>query len=298
MSCENITQVTKKIDCCVKSTGLTCRKGCKSDGGGECVPDTSGGSGFTHGACPSKGPVICDVGGTCEKTSLEKEEPSPCKGNCWTPLTENTIKACNADISRRRGGGGGGGGGGPQKHPHRLNPPRPRPTATVCKPTNDCKPDEYYSCSSSKCKKTPHNWTDDFYYSEVVSMANTLSKSTVPTNNIMPTAQCIINGIADKKGCNVKHPDEDISSKCIVNVTKRCVASSKTFPTKPQINTGGNGGNGGNGTKKTGLSGGEIAAIVIGSLALLGIIIGLYIESNKGGKKGGKKSKSGKKSRK
>ena len=194
MSCKNMTQGTK-IDCCAESTGLTCRKGCKKDGGGECVPDTSGGGGgFTSGACPSKGPVICDVGGTCEETSLEKGEPNPCYANtCWTPLNENTIKACNVDISRRRGGGG-------NPHPHHssfiilliIHPL----TWTHCVHLLP----NIIPIRNSKCEKIPHNWTKCIFNDSKVTDMQVLTGNDI--------AKCIINGFADSQGCKVTNPDQ------------------------------------------------------------------------------------------
>jgi len=52
--------------------------------------------------CPTDGNVVCNVGGVCEETGLERGEKNVCIGGCWSPISEDTIKACNNYV----GGGG------------------------------------------------------------------------------------------------------------------------------------------------------------------------------------------------
>tara|TARA_B100001063_G_scaffold238439_1_gene260622 strand:+ start:287 stop:1036 length:750 start_codon:yes stop_codon:yes gene_type:complete len=79
-----------------------CPSGCVDNQGGECVPSGDGSNVKGPHPCPTDGNVVCNIGGVCEETGLERGGKNMCIGGCWSPISEDTIKACN-----NYGGGGG-----------------------------------------------------------------------------------------------------------------------------------------------------------------------------------------------
>lgn len=129
-----------------------------------------------------------------------------------------------------------------------------------------CSDSLYCSVGSKTCKAIPSTWTQDFYNS-VVDVVGALKVPGMKMNE--DVAKCIINGTA--KECNIKNPQKlnSIDSKddpsCTAPVKSNCKKNTSSYPTSPVKGTSGG---------KKGISGGEIALIVVGSLALL-VLLGV-----------------------
>ena len=95
-TCIGVQGIDKRKFCC--AIAEECPTGCMIDWGGECVPvpDSGGGGVSSPHTCPKHGNVICKVNGECELTGLEDGGHNPCSDNlCWSPQTDDAIKACN-----------------------------------------------------------------------------------------------------------------------------------------------------------------------------------------------------------
>ena len=126
----------------------------------------------------------------------------------------------------------------------------------------------YCSPGSKTCKAFPSTWTQDFYDS-MVDVVGALQVPNMKMNE--DVAKCMINGVA--KECKIKNPQKfnpaDFFSgdkdSCAAKAITNCTGDPTFYPTSPVKGTSGG---------KKGISGGEIALIVVGSLALL-VLVGV-----------------------
>ena len=115
----------------------------------------------------------------------------------------------------------------------------------------ECSGSLYCSVGSKTCKATPSTWTQDFYDSFVDLFVEKLGQKE-------DVAKCTTNGAA--KECKIKNPQKlNPADPCILTAMAQCIKHPSSYPTSPVKGTSGG---------KKGISGGEIALIVVGSLAL------------------------------